>query len=304
MVPRTGHAGKHSDGCWNAITSALNRAVLVLQRGQTSSIALCTSASVSVRSADRNVRRSERLTLPSGTPLPCSDRTRGRPARAGRGVAHGVADRPRQGVSSTRIEMSRATDGKRGSGYAASACAGNCVERRRGRPRRRRPASRPAGRALGDRRRQLAEHADRRAGDAGESSALATVRAADQPQTAGEPSASGRRSVASSASAMRRPDAFASKKSTSRRRRSSASAAAGAGPGARDGPASRRAAARSGRRSRTAARRAARGGGCGRRVHRDRAAATAAAPRSSPTAGWRSARGFAVAANGAAAPRR
>ena len=33
-------------------------------------IASSTSTSVNVRSADRNVRRSERLTRPSGTPLP------------------------------------------------------------------------------------------------------------------------------------------------------------------------------------------------------------------------------------------
>ena len=63
-------------------------------------------------------------------------------------------------------------------------------------------------------------------------------------------------------------------------------AAAAAGPRERRRRASRRR-ARSACRSRTAARRAGRAGGCARRRRRGRAGATAAACRTSPTAGWR-----------------
>src|SRR5436190_17870320 len=79
-------------------------------------IASSTSASVSVRSGERNVRRNERLTRPSGTPLP-----RYRSNSIACASSAGAAERivPRTAAAgkalSTSTERSRTTDGNRGS---------------------------------------------------------------------------------------------------------------------------------------------------------------------------------------------
>ena len=127
-------------------------------------IARCTSASVSVRSAAWNVSRYDRLTRPSGTPLPWYRSNSRMRTSVGGAAARMVPRTIAAGkVSSTMIEMSRTTDGCRGGGTELSMPgAGDAIGDRvevdfgdvdlvlRGDVARRR-----------QRRRELADHADR-----------------------------------------------------------------------------------------------------------------------------------------------
>ena len=267
-------------------------------RRESLSIAVWTSASVSVRLGDRNVRRSDRLTLTVGNALAlvaieldaldtsvlgaaAADRRHERRRR------QGVVDEHRDVARDRRVARQRLD--------AQIACAGPSAQPRRGRSRRRRPVPRqPAG--AGDRRARAGRRVRPR------------VPSSRAPRGSTGATSHGSRHAAveshverRSASQTRSTTPLMSKKSTSRAPPAQCSPVAApvhAHATARRSPRS----ARSARRSRTAGRRAARAAGCARRRRSGPAAATGAARRSSPTAGWRSAtRSRLGARNGAAA---
>ena len=194
--------------------------------------------------------------------------------------------------------MSRVTDGiARQRLDAEIVRRPDALRRRRDRSPRRRPRRRRQPVALGDGRRELPEHADARA--------VARDRRGASPGTShGSRMRLGRVDRRASGLADALDDALHVEEVDVARAAAPVLGAGGAGPRARHARAVRRRLARTGRRSRTAARRAARAGGCARPRRRGRAAPTAAAPRSSPTAGSRSATRSPSAANGAAAASR
>ena len=113
-------------------------------------IAACTSSSVSVRSGDWNVRRNDRLTLPSGMPLPWyRSNSRTWIERVGSGRPNGATNRfGRQGIRDENRDVAHDERVPRQRGRAQRLDRRRGASPRRGRSRRRRPRPRPADRAL------------------------------------------------------------------------------------------------------------------------------------------------------------